>query len=151
MKTYAFCPISDNKINERVARINAAFTAIIIIIFGITQSIYLIAFLAADFLLRAIPYSKFSLIGVTSRNIVRYLPFNEYFINAGPKIFAARIGLTFAAFIILTNVASFVIFSYVIAGVLLFFSFLEAAFGICVACKIYPIIYKLAYKEEFQD
>ncbi len=30
MKTYAICPISDKKINERVARINAAFTVFLL-------------------------------------------------------------------------------------------------------------------------
>lgn len=93
MKTYAICPISDRKINERVARINAAFTVFLLILFGLTGSVFLILFLAFDFLLRATSYSKFSLVGISPRNIVRYLPFDIHLINAGPKIFAARIGL----------------------------------------------------------
>lgn len=147
MKTYAICPISDKRINERVARINAAFTVLILILFGFTGSLFLISFLAFDFLLRATTsYSKFSLVGVSSRNIVRYLPFDIHLINAGPKIFAARIGLVLSSLIILANLADIGWLAFGIAGILGLFSFLEAAFGICVACEIYPVIYRLFYE-----
>ena len=151
MKSYAFCPISDKQINERVARLNAAFTLLILIVFGITQNIFPIAFLMVDFLLRAIPYSKLSLIGISSRNIVRYLSVGENLINAGPKIFAARIGLLMSALIIITYILTFYVVSWVLAGILILFSFLEALFGICVACEIYPFIYRLLYKQNYPE
>ena len=146
MRSYAICPISDKKINERVARINAAFTVLLLIIFGLTSSVFLILFLAFDFLLRATSYSKFSLVGISSRNIVRYLPFDIHLINAGPKIFAARIGLVLSSVIIIANLANIGWLSFGIAGILGLFSFLEAAFGICVACEIYPFVYKVFYE-----
>lgn len=145
MKTYAICPISDNRINERVARINAVFTILILILFGLTGSVFLILFLAFDFLLRATSYSIFSLVGISSKNIVRYLPFDVLLINAGPKIFAARIGLVLSSLIILANLTGIGWLALGIAGILGLFSFLEAAFGICVACGIYPFVYKLLY------
>jgi hypothetical protein len=37
-----------------------------------------------------------------------------------------------------------------LAGLLGLFSFLEAAFGFCVACEIYPFVYRLLYKVKFQ-
>ena len=146
MRSYAICPISDKKINERVARINAAFTVLLLIIFGLTSSVFLILFLAFDFLLRATSYSKFSLVGISSRNIVRYLPFDIHLINAGPKIFAARIGLVLSSVIIIATLANIGWLSFGIAGILGLFSFLEAAFGICVACEIYPFVYKVFYE-----
>ena len=147
MKTYAICPISDKKINERVARINAAFTVFLLILFGLTGSVFLILFLAFDFLLRATSYSKFSLVGISSRNIVRYLPFDIHLINAGPKIFAARIGLVLSSVIIIASFSGIDWLAFGIAGILGLFSFLEAAFGICVACEIYPYVYNLFYAE----
>ena len=149
MKSYAFCPISDKQINEGIARLNATFTILILIVFGITQNIFPIAFLMVDFLLRAIPYSRLSLIGITSQNIVRYLSVGENLINAGPKIFAARIGALMAALIIIANILSFFVVSWVLVGILIMFSFLEAVFGICVACEIYPHVYRLLYKKDF--
>ena len=151
MKSYAFCPISDRQINEQVARLNATFTLLILIVFGITQNIFPLAFLMVDFLLRAIPYSKLSLIGISSQNIVRYLSVGENLINAGPKIFAARIGLLMSILIIVAHILSLFIVSWVLAGILILFSFLEAVFGICVACEIYPFIYRLLYKQNFQE
>lgn len=143
MKTCAICPISNKRINERVARVNAAFTVFLLVLFGLTGSVSLILFLTFDFLLRATSYSKFSLVGISSRNIVRYLPFDIHLINAGPKIFAARIGLVLSSLIILANLTGIGWLAFGIASVLGLFSFLEAAFGICVACKIYPLVYKL--------
>ncbi len=73
MRSYALCPVSDKKINERVARLNGAFTVLLLIVSGLTQSIFPVIFLAADFFLRASDYSKYSLIGISSRGIVSYL------------------------------------------------------------------------------
>ena len=40
------------------------------------------------------------------------------------------------------------ILALVIAGTLGLFSFLEAAFGLCVACEIYPLVYRLVYSRK---
>lgn len=150
MKSYALCPVSGKRVNERVARINGAFTVLLLIIFGLTQQIFPIVFLALDFLLRATDYSKYSLIGISSKGIVRYLALNENFINAGPKIFAARIGLVFCSLIIIAFAFNAYLPALVLSGMLGLFSFLEAAFGLCVACEIYPFVYRLLYKVKFQ-
>ena len=149
MKTFTFCPISDKMVNERVARVNAAFTVFILIAFAYTQSILLIIFLAVDFLLRASDYSRFSIIGMASRNILKYLPLKENLINAGPKILAARIGLVITTLIVAAFLSAFNILTLVLAGILTLFSSLEGAFGLCVACKVYPYIYQFLYKRKF--
>ena len=149
MKTYAICPVSDKRVNERVARLNAAFTVAILLAFGYTNSVLLLVFLAVDFLFRASDYAQFSLVGMTSRNIVRFLPVKKHMINAGPKIFATRIGLILTSMAIITYVLSFPVLSLVLAGILTLFSFLDGAFGFCVACKIYPYVYKLIYRNQF--
>lgn len=146
MKTYAICPISDKRINKRVARVNADFTVFLLVLFGLTGSVSLIMFLTFDFLLRATSYSKFSLVGISSKNIVRYLPFDIHLINAGSKIFAARIGLVLSSLTILAKLAGIDWLAFGIAGILGLFSFLEAAFGICVAYEIYPFIYRIFYE-----
>jgi hypothetical protein len=149
MKTYAICPVSDKRVNERVARLNAVFAVAILLVFGYTNSILLLTFLAVDFLFRATDFSQFSLIGITSRSFVRFLPVREYMINAGPKIFAARIGFILTSLAILSYMLSFMVLSMMLAGILTLFSFLEGAFGFCVACRIYPFVYRLFYKERY--
>ena len=61
-------------------------------------------------------------------------------INAGPKVFAARIGLILATTIIVFLIFSNAVGAMIFAGILGFFSFMEAVFNFCVACKIYPYI-----------
>jgi hypothetical protein len=150
MKSYAFCPVSDKQINERVARINGAITVLLLALFGVTQSIIPVLFLSIDFLLRATDYPRFSPIAISSGKIVRYFSLNNKLINAGPKLFAARIGLVFSSIIVISFTLNAYTFGYAIAGILGLFSFLEAVFGLCVACEIYPFVYRLFYKAKFQ-
>jgi hypothetical protein len=145
MKTYALCPISEKKINERVARVNATFTVLLVAGFLFTQNIFFVAFLAVDFYLRTADLAKYSLVAISSKNIVRYLQVKELFINAGPKLFAARIGLILSSLIIFSYLLNAKILALVLAGILGLFSFLEAAFGLCVACEIYPYVYRFLY------
>ena len=150
LKSSAFCPVSDKKVNERVARINGAFTVLLLIYYGLTQSIFPVIFLALDFLLRASAYSKYSLIGLSSQGIARYLSLSGNSINAGPKIFAARIGMVISLLILVFASFGASVPALVLTGMLGLFSFLEAVFGICVACEIYPVVYRLLYRTRFQ-
>ena len=145
MKIYALCPISEKKVNERVARVNATFTVLLVTAFFFTQNIFFVAFLAFDFFLRTPDRAKYSLVSISSKNIIKYLQVKELMINAGPKIFAARIGLVLSGLIIISFILNAKILALVIAGILGLFSFLEAAFGLCVACEIYPYLYRLLY------
>ena len=150
MKSYALCPVSDKKTDERVARINAVFTILILTGSVLTESIFPLIFLAVDFLLRASDYSKYSLIGISSKNLVRYLGLNQNIINAGPKIFAARLGFVFTCLILILIFLNAYSSALIIAGVLGMFSFLEAVLGLCIACEIYPFMYRFLYKVKFQ-
>lgn len=150
MKSYALCPVSDKRIDERIARINAVFTIVILIGSVLTESILPLIFLAVDFLLRASDYSKFSLIGISSKNLVKYLGLNQTFINAGPKIFAARLGFVLTGLILTLIFLNAYSAALILAGVLGTFSFLEAIFGLCIACEIYPYMYRFLYKVKFQ-
>jgi hypothetical protein len=146
MKTYAICPISDKKINERVARINAIFTVLLLVVFTFTRQWFIPGFLAIDFLMRSGNLSRYSPIGFSSRNIIQLLSLEELLINAGPKIFAARIGFIFSLLILITILLNFFWLALGIACILGLFSFLEAVFGFCVACEIYPFFYRLLYQ-----
>ena len=145
MKTYALCPVSEKKVNERVARVNATFTVLLIAGFLYTQNILFVAFLAIDFFLRTTDRAKYSLVAISSKNIIKYLQVKDLMINAGPKIFAARIGLVLSSLIILSYILNAKILAVVIASILGLFSFLEASLGLCVACEIYPYVYRLLY------
>jgi hypothetical protein len=81
-------------------------------------------------------------VGRMNKYLVRSLNLGEILINEGPKVFAARIGLTLSALALVSFIAGFNLAAYILGGILVFFSFLEAVFGFCVACKIYPIFFR---------
>ena len=150
MKTTAFCPISNRKIDEHVARLNGAFTILFLSLFTITSNILPILFLLIDFTLRSGKFSRFSPIAYLSKNISGLLFFKPLLINAGPKIFAARIGLVFNLAIILSYYYGLNYLSLIITGVFGTCAFLESALGYCVACQFYPFVYKITYHSKIQ-
>ncbi|HLO58878.1 MAG TPA: DUF4395 domain-containing protein [Bacteroidales bacterium] len=145
-KTYAICPVSATTINEKTARLNGGFTLLLLIIFAMTQNLIPVVFLASDFLLRSLQLSRYSLLTYLSKGISRLLLLDKKMINAGPKIFAARVGLIFSIGILIAGIAGLPSLSLSLAAILGLFSFLESALGICVACMIYPWLYRILYK-----
>jgi hypothetical protein len=145
MKSYVLCPLSEKTIDEKVVRFNAAFTVALLVIFAFTQSVIPLLLLAADFLLRAVDLSNFSLLKMSSQGLVRCLSLKANHINAGPKIFAARLGFVMVLATITAVVFDFGTTAYALASILGLLSLLEAVFGFCLACKIYTILYRLLY------
>jgi hypothetical protein len=149
MKTYAICPISDKRINENVARSNAIITVAILTAYVLTSNLFIISFLFIDFLLRGLELSKYSPVALLSKKIVQKL--KPKIINAGPKIFAARIGAFFSISILLATLTGFNVLAISLAGIFGTCAFLEAAFGFCIACEIYPFVYKLFYESKLNS
>ncbi len=134
-------PINERQVNENVTRLNALATFIVMSIFIFTPAKWILFLLPVDFALRAWFRGRYSPIGRMNSYMVRRLQLGEILINEGPKVFAARIGLVLSALALASFIAGFNLLAYILGGTLVFFSFLEAAFGFCVACKIYPLIY----------
>lgn len=144
MSSTVFCPISFHKIDENIARLNGLFTTLIVIISGLTGSILPLIFLIIDFFARSIPKPAYSILAIFSKWVSKTLKFKKLPINAGPKIFAARIGLLFSvlsALFMISGLETAALATFIVFGIC---TFLEAAFGFCVACKIYPFVYKIS-------
>jgi hypothetical protein len=135
----AICPITDKRIKERVARINALITVLLVASFIIFKFWGALVFLAIDFILRGFFDSKCSLICITSKWIVSRFNIGSKIMNAGPKIFAAQVGMMLSIIALALFFSGFQISGLIVASILGLFSFLESAFGFCVACKLYPI------------
>jgi len=146
MNSNAICPISNKKIDENVARFNGGFTVVLLVIFLFTQNIIPILFLLIDFFLRSAELSAYSPLANLSKFVINALVIKKNPINAGPKIFAARIGVIFSIAILISNITGYETASYVFTAIFGFCAFLESAFGYCVACQIYPIVFRLTYK-----
>lgn len=147
MYKYTFCPTSDKKVHTAVMRVHAILTVFLLLVFLFTQSLYPALFLLADFLVRVLNFPRFSIMGIVARWVVKTFSVKGELENAGPKLFAARIGLLFALAITVSLFLNSTMTALAIGGVLALFSLLEGAFGICVACIIYPWVYRLLYSQ----
>ncbi len=103
---------------------------------------YMITIFLADFIIRVFINPKFSPSLIIGRLIVRnQVP--EY-VGAKQKKFAWIIGIVLAItmFILMVVVNSFSPITGIICLICLIFLFFESAFGICLGCKFYSMIYK---------
>jgi len=148
MKTYAICPISDKRINETVARINAILTVLFLVVYVLSSNILIIVFLLFDFILRSAELSKYSPFSSISRQTIKAFDLTSKQINAGPKIFAARIGVVFNIAILISTLSGFNVLALIFTSIFGICAFLEGVFGFCIACQIYPLVYKLFYESK---
>jgi|LGOV01.1.fsa_nt_gb hypothetical protein len=138
------CPISFQQVNEKGAQMNAVLTIVFMFIFLFSPAKWIILFLAGDFLVRGFfnqSYSAFSIVGGL---LLRYGNVAPVMVNAGPKLFAAKIGFIFVSLIGLTWFFDYQKTAVLFAAVLVLFAVLEAVFKFCVACKVYPLLRKLS-------
>lgn len=132
------CPISFEQIDERVARGNGALTVLSMIVFLFTPFKAIVLVLGADLLIRGFLKPSYSFYSLLSSKMLGILNLKPVMTNAGPKIFAAKIGFVFCCVISLFYFSGMPAICFIFAAILLFFAFLEAAFGFCVACQMYP-------------
>lgn len=137
------CPISAKRINENLSRLNASFTLLMSILFLFTWSPVFILVIVMDFILRNIMEGKLNPVTRFNNYLITVIHIPEHLINAGPKIFAARVGLLLGLTGTLFLFTGHQVALSVIIGVLAIFSFLESAFNYCVACKLYPYLLPL--------
>ena len=141
------CPISDQRVNEQVTRLNAMFTIGIIVLSFVLNSVFLFVFLMTDFFIRAFTEIKFSPISFASHSLSNALNLPVKLIDKAPKIFAARLGFLMTTAIAGLFIFSLKIASVVVATMLIFFASLEFFFAICAGCLIYTYLILPFYKK----
>jgi hypothetical protein len=141
------CPISDQRVNEQVTRFNAFFAIVIVTLAFVLNSVFLFAFLMADFFIRAFTEIKFSPISFAGHYLSNALSLQVKMIDKAPKIFAARLGFLMTTVVAGLFMLQLKLASMIIAGVLIFFAGLEFMFAICVGCMIYTYLILPFYKK----
>src|SRR5512140_1204002 len=91
------CARSGIRIDERAARMNALLVVVMLAVFIRASAGALIACLFVDFALRSFRLGRYSPLALVSRGILRCLRVSPVRVDAGPKIFAARLGLAFCS------------------------------------------------------
>ena len=142
------CPISLKQADDRVARMNAALTVLSLLAFFFIAQRWIILVLAIDFFIRGFLDPRHSLYSTISRTGLRILNVRPIMVNAGPKIFAARIGFCFSCVICAAYVLNLWTLCAAAGSILGFFAAIEALFGFCMACKVYPLIHKISTRRK---
>lgn len=134
------CPVSSERINERITRFNALFTIILVVAGVYFHSPLILLLLAADFYIRAFTSLKTSPLSYLSQNMTAVLKLNRKPIDKAPKIFAARLGFLMTLLIVLFSLTGLQTAAIVTAGILTLFASLELLFGFCAGCYVYSFI-----------
>ena len=142
------CPVSHERINERITRLNAFF-GILLVVFGfVFNSVFFFAFLLADFYVRGFTRARYSPISFVSSGMASTLNLEKKSIDKAPKIFAARLGFLMTLTIIVLFLMEFNSAAIVVGGILVFFSTLEFALALCMGCLIFTYVVKPFYKTQ---
>lgn len=141
------CPISDQRVNEKVTRLNAMFTIGIIVLAHSLNSTFLMVVLMTDFFIRAFTDIKFSPVSFLSQYLSNAIGLQTKLIDKAPKIFAARIGFLLTAVIISLFVLDLKHASVIVSGILVIFAGLEFLFAFCAGCVIFSYVVLPFYKK----
>ena len=141
------CPISEEKINERVTRLNAFFTILLTVTGLMLNSAIFIIILMADFYIRAFTHLKFSPISFLSSKLANSLNLDKKAIGKAQKIFAARLGFLMTLTITILIILEMSTAAFVVGGILVLLASLEFTLGICVGCYIYSYFVLPFYKK----
>lgn len=141
------CPLAGYKIDEKAARLVAGFVVLATVSAWIAPwpvAGVILFFLVADFGVRAFSRPRWSPLGRLSSWLLRRAGVAPRWVDAGPKRFAARIGLGFAVALLGLSVFGAQGGYVAVSVVLGFCALLESALGFCVGCWVYTGWYALA-------
>lgn len=134
------CP--SNTVDAHAARIVAAIVVVVALLSLVPSLMWLSGILATDFFIRAWVGRRYSPIRWVAKHITAVLRLPPKYAYAPPKQFAARVGSMLTMTIAFSH---FGLHEFAVATTLLLIvaASLEAFAGFCVACWLYPYVYRV--------
>ncbi|MEO7966938.1 MAG: DUF4395 domain-containing protein [Gemmatimonadaceae bacterium] len=132
------CPVSAERVDQRVVRIVAGEVALLTIIYLASGWLLIPMLLSVDFAIRGFGSGAASPLRAGAAAVARWTG-APILIDRAPKIFAARVGLLFSVAIVALG-ATFAIAASIVASVLLVFALLESLLNICAGCLVYSYV-----------
>lgn len=142
----ASCPVAFFKVDEHLVRVHALLVTLVAAGFVWSGSVWLLALLVYDFGARVLFSPKLSPLFHLSRSLVAMLPLEAKPVDAGPKKFAAKIGLGFVMIGSALVLSGALGISLWLMSLMALFAALEASCGFCVGCKIYSLASAFFYR-----
>ncbi len=136
------CPIEYKTVDKNIVRVNAMIIFSFLLLFVVTFNPAILIMIGIDFVIRVFPGLKYSPICFVIKKVLRLSGIKPHRINAGPKRFAAKIGLGFT---VITGVGYALGLHTTVLIISLIFMIavgMEAFFNYCLACELYPYFKK---------
>jgi hypothetical protein len=134
------CPFSLKTVNQSVVRVTA-FLTVVLLLTGLFHTLQWVALLLCiDFFIRGFTNLPISPLRRAARALAKILRLKPKMVNAGPKIFAAKVGFIATAIITLLSFTGLTAAAQILAGILILMAGLETLLGICVGCHIYSLM-----------
>ena len=145
--------MSNNKTPERIQERKVRAIALQVVIISALAILFkqpvVMLLLSADFMIRAIINSRYSLLSLISRNFLAdVLPFRNKMILVRPKKFAAAIGMILSAAAGIFGMTGQIMPMIYLTAILLLFSFLEAFLKFCAGCLMFGFLIQLKIVDE---
>lgn len=137
------CPITFDKIDTNIFRINTFLVSSLIVLYLFYPSIYILYFLIFDFCIKLFIKKKYSFIYFLARFIRKSLGLKAIVSDGGAKRLAQYFGLFFMILLVVAHFLNNMPFLFVIAAIYLLCAFFDIIFDFCIGCKIYYIIKKI--------
>ena len=140
------CPLAGYRIDEKAARVVAGFvvlSTVAALLLGNPWSWAIFLFLVVDFGFRALSRPGWSPLGRIAGAVLRGLGVAPEPRDAGPKRFAARIGLGFSSVLVILAVSGLRPAIVGVAAILLVCALLESLLGYCVGCQVWNAWYAI--------
>ncbi len=137
------CPIEYKTVDKNIIRINAMLIFSFLLLFIITFNSMFLIMIGMDFIIRVFFGLKYSPFCFIVKRILRISGVKPHKINAGPKTFAAKIGLIFTVMTSLFYFMGYMNIALTISLIFLIATGMDAFFNYCVACQLYPYYKKI--------
>jgi len=134
------CPV--NTVDEHAARVVAFFTVVLAAASLYEPLWWLMVILAIDFAIRAWGNRRYSPLRWLAKKATRLFGLGTKPIYAPPKRFAARVGSTFTLVATLFYLLGIRPGGIAATVFLIIAASLEAFFGYCLACWLYPFVHR---------
>lgn len=139
------CPA--NTVDEHAARACAGMVVVLAALSLWPSATILTVALAIDFMIRGFGSRRYSPLRWIAKHAVRAIGLEPKPVYAPPKRFAAQLGAVLAVLAttlhaLALQVPVLHLFAVVVIGLLIAAASLEAVFAICLACWIYPLVFR---------
>jgi len=137
------CPLNFKQVDSNLSRFSALFVASLVVTYLFTLNVYILFFLALDFIMKLFLNRGISPISMLGEFFKGLLNIKDKMVDGGAKRLAGFFGLLFVLLLIGSHFLGLWGASLIIAAVFLSCSLLDVFFDFCIGCKIYFIIKKI--------